>query len=287
MKCLHYDETIPRRQHPVASFRRAALLVATALLVLDGSTSVRAAVNGIDRISPGTATLPDEYFLAVDSGSPTASFTETGISPLATFDGIRDISLDVNGGTGAFSSKLQGDTFLSLENDANTSSILTLDYGAQGDLNRNFLFGGGFNAIAIKVAQVNSGTGGLDLGSGTFTLTLRSGSVIRTAATSINFNSPGDYFFLYQDPGFVGINFAHVDEVTLGLTTTTPGTDFRIASIYRGTAVPEPSTYALLVIGAAGFLVPGVRRCARMRIQSFASPNDRRMIQWWVERRGS
>ena len=92
------------------------------------------------------------------------------------------------------------------------------------------LFGGAFNAIAIEVAQVNSGGGGLDLGSGTFTLTPRRGSVIRIATASINFNSPGDYLFLYQDPGFAGKSFASADEVILALSTTSPGTAVRIAA---------------------------------------------------------
>ena len=85
------------------------------------------------------------------------------------------------------------------------------------------LFGGAFNAIAIEVAQVNSGGGGLDLGSGTFTLTPRRDSVIRNATASINLNSPGDYLFLYQDPGFAGISFANADEVILALRTPRRG----------------------------------------------------------------
>jgi len=214
--------------------------------------SATAATNGIDTISPGEPSFPDQYLVSVDSNTPTVSFTETGINPLDTFDGIRDISLDVNGGTGAFSSKLNNDPFLSLQNDANTSAILTLDYGAQGNLNRDFLFGGRFNAIGIEVGQVGSGPNGMDPGSGTFSLTLRSGSTVGTSTNPIDFSSSGDSFFLYQDPGFAGIDFAHIDEVILTLITTTPGTTFQIESIYRCATIPEPGSNTLLVIGLVG-----------------------------------
>jgi hypothetical protein len=242
-----------RYQQPefLSRLRSPLLLLVGLIFALAGAQRSFAGGNGIDRIEPSVPGYVDDYIVSVDSAHPTVSFTQTGILPRVTFDGIRDISLDVNGGTSAFSSKLYGDTFLSLENDANTSAILTLDYGNQMDLNRNFLWQGHFNAIGIDVAAVSSGVGGIDLGSGSFMLTLRSGSTIGTATAPISFNSPGEYFFLYSDPGFAGINFADIDQVTLTLLTTTPGTDFRIESIYRCSVVPEPSSYALFVAGLA------------------------------------
>jgi len=231
------------------------LLLAGLILAFAGTRPALALKgNGIDRITPSQPGYPDEYMISVDSGNPTVSFTQTGIFPRSTFNGIRDISLDVNGGTSALSSKLFGDGFLSLENDANTSAVLTLDYGKQADLNKNFIWQGQFNAIAIDVAAVSSGDDGIDLGSGRFALTLRSGTDIRTASAFIDFSSPGTYFFLYSDPAFAGLAFHDIDQVTLTLLTTTPGTVFEIESIYRYSAIPEPSTCAFLV---GGLLVVG------------------------------
>ena len=209
--------------------------------------------NGIDRIVPSTAQYSDFFFLEVTSDSPVASLAQTGLNGYYTVDGQRNTSLDINGGTSASATKPSADSVIELDNDANTSAILTLSYGVNADLNRNFLgTRRSFNALAIDVSSVSSGNNGLRLGSGTFTLTLRSGDVTGTSENIINFDHAGDYFFRYDDPGFAGIRFSRIDECILTLVTTTPGTDFRIDGIYRCN-IPESSTASLFVVGLAGF----------------------------------
>ena len=207
--------------------------------------------NRVDRIDPSVPGFTDEYFVAVHPDSPIVSLTETGISRRATFRGQRDVVLDLNGGTSAYSSKQYADSFLELNNDANTSAILTLDYGADNFQMRPIE--NRFNAIAVSVSEVNSGDDGLSLGSGRFTLTLRSGSTRATSINGIDFDHPGVYYLSFDDPGFKDIQFNHLNEVAITLTTTTMGSDIRIESIYR-VAIPEPSTWFLFGLGGAGIV---------------------------------
>ena len=225
--------------------------------------SLVAEANRIDRIDPGSPAFSDHYFLSVNAGSPSASLTETGIDRRSTFRGRRDISLDLNGGTSAYSSKQYSDSFLELSNDANTSATLTLDYGADGDWAdgpMNDRYSDRYNAIGIDVSQVNSGDGRLSLGSGRFTLMLRSYSGSATSINLVDFNQPGRYYFSYSDPGFAGFDFAHLDEVMISLATTTPGTDFRIDNIFFCGVIPESSTWSLFTLGGVGFIAFGWRR---------------------------
>lgn len=224
--------------------------------------SFAAAANRIDRIDPSSPGFSDEYFLSVNPNSPIASLTETGIDRRSTFRGRRGVSLDLNGGTSAYSSKQFADSFLEFNNDANTSAILTLDYGAGGDHDGGPMHNR-YNAIGINVSEVNSGDGGLSLGSGRFTLTLRSDGVSATSINPIDFNQPGTYYFSFSDPGFAGFDFANLDEVLISLATTTAGADFRIDDIFRA-AIPEPSTWILFTLGAVGLAACGWRRdCLR------------------------
>ncbi len=234
---------------------------ALAAVTFIGSSLV-AEANLIDRIDPSSPAFSDQFFLSVNVGQPSASLTETEIDPRSTFRGRRDISLDLNGGTSAYSSKQYSDSFLELSNDANTSALLTLDYGTGSDwadgpsYNR---YNGRYNAIGIDVSQVNSGDG-LSLGSGRFTLTLRSYSGSATSIDLIDFNQPGRYYFSYSDPGFAGFDFAHLDEVIISLATTTPGTEFRINNIFFCATVPEPATWSLFTLGGVGFIALSWRK---------------------------
>lgn len=225
------------------------------MILMTVTVAVRAGV--IDQIDPSNSHFTDQYFLSVNSGNPTAHLTETGIDPHSTYQGQRNISLNVNGGTSASSSKLYGDSFLELDNDSQTASILTLTYGAGPG--RDFAWSRRYNAIAIDVTEVNAGDGGLGLGSGRFTLTLQSGNTIGTSVNAIDFNQPGIYYFSYSDPGFANINFGHIDLLSLTLTTTTAGSDFRIGSIYRA-AIPEPASWVFLGVGLIGWAVVADRR---------------------------
>ncbi len=246
-----------RRQSFVVSITARRVCQALVVLVFLGS-SFTAAANRIDRIDPSKPGFPDEYFLSVNPNSPTASLTETGIDRRSTVRGRRDVSLDLNGGTSAYSSKQYADSFLEFNNDADTSAILTLAYGMGGNDNGGPMHNR-YNAIGIDVSEVNSGDGGLSLGSGRFTLTLRSASGSATSQHQIDFNQPGTYYFSYNDPGFAGFDFAHLEGVAISLATTTPGTDFRIDDIFR-TAIPEPSTWILFSLGGAGLIAAGLRR---------------------------
>ncbi len=229
---------------------------------------ISADVHGdrVDRIDPSGPGSTDEYLIAVGPSLPVQSLTQTEISRGSTYHGRRDVLLDLNGGTSAFSSKQFGDSFLELNNDANTSAILTLAYGKD---NLGFrVTNNPYNAIAINVTEVSSGDDGLSLGSGRFTLTLRSGNTSGTSIFGIDFNQAGTYYLSYDDPGFAGIQFNHLNEVAVTLSTTTPGSDFRIDSIYRvAVAIPEPSTWALLGLGATGLFLralKGRRRSERI-----------------------
>lgn len=241
-----------------ATTRRFSLALVALISV---GLSAAANANRVDRIDPSQPGFTDSYFVDVSAGTPTDSITETGIFKPSTYQGRRDVNLDVNGGTGAQSFKLAGDSFLELDNDANTSSILQLAYGV-GNGNTPDHFGNKFNAIAITVSEVSNDNSGLGLGSGRFTLTLQSGTTVGTSTVGIDFTQPGTYVLNFNDPGFAGINFSQIQRVTVNLTTTTAGSDFRIDSIFRTVAVPEPSTWALLTAGIAGILALTLRRRA-------------------------
>ena len=241
----------------VVSITARRVCPALVVLVFLGS-SFTAVANRIDRIDPSKPGFPDEYFLSVNPNSPTASLTETGIDRRSTSRGRRDVSLDLNGGTSAYSSKQYADSFLEFNNDADTSAVLTLAYGMGGVHDAGPMHNR-YNAIGIDVSEVNSGDGGLSLGSGRFTLTLRSASGSATSQHPIDFNQPGTYYFSYNDPGFAGFDFTHLEGVVISLATTTPGTDFRIDDIFR-TAIPEPSTWIMFSLGGAGLLAAGLRR---------------------------
>lgn len=228
------------------------LLLGTALFVAF-ALSAQAVV--IDSIDPSTMAFPDHYSLSVNSIQQVASIGVVGLNPNSTLGGRRDVSLAINGGSGAISTKLDADGFLQFDNDDNTSATLMLSYGIGADLNADF---SGSNGIAITVSAVNNGANQLGLGSGTFSLSLRSGVTVASSTFNIAFNTPGVYFFAFSDPGFAGLNFADIDAMTLTLDTTTAGSDFRIEDIST-VVIPEPSTYLLLGVGLIG-LVPLLRR---------------------------
>jgi hypothetical protein len=203
----------------------------------------------IDQIDPGTPSSPDQYNFSTTTSNPIATLAVAGHNPASTLGARRDIGLNVNGGTNDASLKLSGDSYLSLENDATTSAIMTLSYGVASDLNANFLTDGS-NAVSINVVAVANGPNHMAFGSGVFSLSLRTNATTGTATVSIPFSTAGIYNFSFSDPGFSGLNFADIDAITLTLTTTTAGTDFRIESINTTTVVPEPAEWALFAVGA-------------------------------------
>lgn len=248
-------KTIIALSYLLVTRRRIRRHFCVAAVFLGFTTAVQA--NRIDRIDPSSPGFSDQYFLSVNSNSPDSSLTQTGIARRSTFRGQRTVTLELNGGTSAYSSKQDADAFLEFNNDANTSAILSLDYGVNGD--HDGPLHNRYNVIGIEVGEVNSGDDGLSLGSGRFTLTLRSDSMSAISLNTIDFNQPGTYYFSYSDPGFAGFDFAHLDAVSISLATTTPGTDFRIDNIFRA-AVPEPSSWILFTLGGVGFVTHAWRR---------------------------
>ncbi len=184
--------------------------------------------------------------------------------PADILGGTRNVSITRNGGFGGSvtATKALGTDVITFRPSNNVAAgVLSLDY--PGITNANFMTM--WDAITVDLPKLDNifpaGAGILDL-----TVGVRSsagnGSITR------RIESTGTFDFLFNDPGFTGVDFGDVDGVTVSFDTRIIGTQFDVASITRRDRAPAQgvpdggSSLALLGLSLGGL---GVGRLIKNR----------------------
>ncbi len=185
--------------------------------------------------------------------------------PADILGGTRNVSLSRNGGFGGSvtATKAAGTDIISFRSSNNLpTGLLSLDY--TGITNANFATL--WDAITIEIPKLDNI---FPAGNGIFDLTVGVRSSAGNGSVTRRFDDPGTFNFLFNDPGFTGVNFADVDGVTVSFQTSIIGTQFDVGSIVRRerastpSAVPDAgSSLAMLGISLGGL---GIGRFLRNR----------------------
>lgn len=178
--------------------------------------------------------MTDGFFSLLGPGSTVVPGDSANI-----LGGARFVGLSASDGLST-ASMLDGDNFITYDNDATGNGVLTLDYGdfAGGNGPLNSDFGSDWNFVAVQMLGV--------VGEGTMSLTFESDAGAGTSA-GVTVDSMGIYFFSFDDAAYDAVDFSDIDRVTLTLAGQS-SSEFLIQGITRE-VTPAPASAALLGLG--------------------------------------
>ena len=233
---------------------RTFLAFAAGIALVFGSTA-QVSADHIDYFSDGAFSLiaagaSTSTSVTGDPGNILGSEREVSIDFVGGTPGLAVVALfDVPTGAGP----VGPDTGSSLLFDTGSTSLakLTLNYDGPGSapmgLNTDLTAGGAFGAAQVDVSSI---TGTYDI---MVTYTDTTGT---SFGSTQSVSSAGSYVFSFDG----AVDYTSIASVNVMLTATTLGSDIGISQIVRTSAVPEPASVGLSLLGVAGIALIGRRK---------------------------